>query len=142
MNSSRIRINKFILLLGLVVISLFSLSRLAFADTGCTFEPFTTTINQGEQAAISVAVTLPDSSASYELNLGNMPLSVSGGFTTVSAGASSVKKISLLVKSEPDAQTGSFMIPILCRILSGGNISDWIFWKNYQRSGTIITTGE
>lgn len=113
--------------LSLIALGIFAISDIALAETGCAFEPFTTTISQGESATISVVVALPVPAASYELDLGNLPSSVRGGFTQAgNAGTGSVKKSSLLIQSNPDAQTGSFMIPVLCRISTRGSITESI----------------
>jgi hypothetical protein len=96
-------------------IFLFSPREKAMADATCTVEPFTTKITQGEDASISLIIKVDKETSPLSVAIGDLPFNVEGGFPqTESVGRSGLEKIlKIQIRANPNAQTGSFMIPVL-----------------------------
>jgi hypothetical protein len=86
----------------------------AAAQTNCSVSPDTLSLSQGSTGSVRVKLNLVDATP-YELSLGNFPTSVEGGLDKSVYG-----DITLWVQAKADAQTGSFMVPLLYKLASSG----------------------
>jgi hypothetical protein len=101
-----------------VVFSLYIGVPYAHAESLCDIEPFTTRLSAGSSANLSITTTLGSSDTAFDVELGDLPTNVESGFLDANLRdmLSATKRASLVIRAREDAQTGSFMIPVLIRI--------------------------
>lgn len=88
------------------------------AESLCDIEPFTTRLSAGTSANLSITTILGSSDTAFAIELGDLPTNVESRFLDASLRdvLSATKRASLVIRAGRDAQTGSFMIPVLMRI--------------------------
>jgi hypothetical protein len=96
-----------------VIISL-AAAKVSEAAT-CVVEPFITEIPAGQSGKVGIIVSVDKLSSPLQISIGNLPGQVIGGFPNEESIFENgyERKVSILIKSEPNAQKGSFMIPVL-----------------------------
>ena len=107
-------IDQILFFVGIFVIS-FTPS-ITHAETACAVTPFSTTLARGGSVTLSVDTGLSQYDSAFDLQLGNLPTSVEGGFVSNNLALNFSKTASLSIRARDDAQMGSFMIPILIRV--------------------------
>ena len=95
----------------------------SFGETNCSVSPDTLKLLQGGSGYVGVELNVPTNTP-YELILGDLPTSVSGG---LSRGVTGLK---LSIQAGVTAQTGSFMVPILYKLSASGEESKLICQLN------------
>lgn len=87
-----------------------------YGSSVCSFSNSTLRLMQSGSAELKLTINLPLDTKGYEVKLGDFPLGIVGGISENTSTSGNKKEMKLVVDSTPNAQTGSFMIPFLCRI--------------------------